>query len=146
MKDTTLDAWFLLNDKNTAARAYRYAEVPDHFTWQKNGGWKKRVRKSVGERVIGRLHTASPSEGERFYLYLLLLHVPGATSYEFLRRVDAHLYETFLEAAQRRGLADEGHEYFLALQDASLTRMPSQMRQLFAHMLVHCEINNGLPL
>ena len=39
---------------------------------------------SVATRVIGRLHSANPSEGHRFYLYLLLLHRRGARSFEDL--------------------------------------------------------------
>ena len=39
---------------------------------------------SVATRVIGRLHSANPSEGHRFYLYLLLIHRRGARSFEDL--------------------------------------------------------------
>ena len=75
---STLEAWFLLNSKGKEALQYTYAEIPEHYTWQKQATeWKRRQRLSVGSKIIGRLHGASPSEGERFYVYLLLLHVRG---------------------------------------------------------------------
>ena len=52
-----------------------------------------------GERVIGRLHGALPSEGERYYLYILLLHERGATSFEHLKGD----HETWRAAAEAKG-------------------------------------------
>ena len=55
-RGTTLLGWFALNAADPAARAYRYAEIPEHYTWQKaSGTWKPRVRRGVGEHVIGRV-------------------------------------------------------------------------------------------
>ena len=79
-----------------------FAQVPEHFTRQeKTRAWKRRQRQATGERAIGRLHTATPSEGPRFYLYLLLLHCPGATSFEDLATVNppGGGSETFFEQA-----------------------------------------------
>lgn len=85
-RNTTLTAWFTLNAKTTDHHALRYAEIPEHFTWQKTEGqWKLRQRSGHSNRVIGRLFGAQPTEGERFYLYLLLLHVPSAISFDFLK-------------------------------------------------------------
>ena len=86
----TLTTWFNLNQmqpdgQDPPARSLLYAQVPEHFTWQKQDRtWKRRQRQAAGGRVIGRLHTATPSEGPRFYLYLLLLDTPGAKSFEDL--------------------------------------------------------------
>ena len=59
---TTLTAWFALNRGEHVsvevcehARGLTYAEVPEHFTWnkQKHGGcWLPRKSRSAQERVI----------------------------------------------------------------------------------------------
>ena len=57
------------------------------------------MRKEYGERVIGRLHGALPSEGERYYLYLLLLHEKGSTGFPELKGDHAN----WRAAAEARG-------------------------------------------
>ena len=51
---------------------------------KKDGKWQRRQRMYVATRVIGRLHSANPSEEQQVYLYLLLLHRRGARSFEDL--------------------------------------------------------------
>ena len=102
---TTLTAWFSLNAEDPdgqepQARSLHYAQIPEHFVWnEKEGKWQRRQRMSVANRVIGRLHSANPSEGPRFYLYLLLLHKKGATSFEDLVTITKHNgdRQTFIE-------------------------------------------------
>jgi hypothetical protein len=72
--------------------------------------WKRRVR--GGEKMISRMYSVSPSEGERFYLRLLLTAVKGPKSFEDLRTVNNVLYETFKEAAEARGLCDNERKHF----------------------------------
>ena len=90
---STLLAWFKLNalppdGEQPPARELLYAQIPEHFIWHKNPGeWRRRKRDMTTALTLGRLHTASPAEGARFYLYLLLLHKPGATSFEDLATV-----------------------------------------------------------
>ena len=38
-------------------------------------------RQRGGDRIISRMYSVSPADAERFHLRLLLLHVPGATSF-----------------------------------------------------------------
>ena len=145
--ETALTAWFRLNGQTEEWRHLRYAEMPTYFTWSKPAReWKKRVRQGPAERVIGRLHGAQPSEGNRFFLYLLLLHVTGAQSYEDLLTVDGVLYESFREAAVALGLANSDEEYAHALEEAVQCRSPSRLRHLFAYMLLHCELAKPLDL
>ncbi|KAL0038603.1 hypothetical protein WJX77_012486 [Trebouxia sp. C0004] len=49
----------------------------------------------AGRLYICRIYTANPTEGERFYLRLLLNHVAGATSFEDMRMYDGTTYDTF---------------------------------------------------
>ncbi|PWZ13521.1 ATP-dependent DNA helicase PIF1 [Zea mays] len=74
--------------------------------------WQRRKRDTGGQ--VGRIVSAHPAEGERYYLRVLLNHVTGATSYVDLRTVDGVMLPTF-------------HE------------MPSMLQRLFATILVYCE-------
>jgi hypothetical protein len=83
-----------------------YRDFPEFYTWQAQGKvWQNRVRRDT-LRQIGRIVSANPAEGERYYLRVLLNHVAGATSFECLRTVDSKILPTFREAAERRGLID----------------------------------------
>ena len=64
--------------------------------------WTKRKR----NRIIGRLTFFEPSEGERYYLRLLLSPIVGLCSFNALLTVDNHLCSTFHEAAQKWGLVE----------------------------------------
>lgn len=70
-----------------------------------NGKFWKPRKNAVYQ--VGRLVSAHPAEGERYFLRVLLNHVAGATSYRDLRTVDGVLLPSFREAAERRGLIEE---------------------------------------
>lgn len=44
--------------------------------------------------------------------------VPGATSFEDLRRHNGRLYDTFKEACQSRGLVGDDNEWFKLFDEA----------------------------
>ena len=96
------------------------------------------------------MYSCAPSEGERYYLRLLLLHVPGATSYEHLRTVEAEGKDpkcaSFREAAQRRGLIDDDSEYDNAMAEAALVQSPPRLREFFALLLLFCELSDPAAL
>ena len=69
--------------------------------------------------IVTWLHAAAPSEGERFFLCLLLLEVAGATSFDDRRTVDGMVCGSFREACIARGLAENDREYHLAVEDAA---------------------------
>jgi hypothetical protein len=77
--DTTLTAWFKLNQSDSFANNILYGQIPKFYSWkQDKTEWSKRVAGcSDAEKIIGRIYVASPSEGERYYLRLLLLRVKG---------------------------------------------------------------------
>ena len=143
--DTTLTAWFKLNDIDDQAHDILYCSIPQHYVWNKSEKkWKRRQRR--GDNVLSRMYHVSPRDVERFHLRLLLLHVPGATSYEFLRTVDGQTLDSFKEACVARNLLQDDNEWHSSLSEASLLHMPSQIRQLFVTILVFCNPKSGLEL
>ncbi|XP_057305225.1 ATP-dependent DNA helicase PIF1-like [Hydractinia symbiolongicarpus] len=141
--DTHLTAWFKLNQRNVAAREHLYANIPYHFVFKEHA-WCTRQR--GGEKIVSRLYSAQPSEGERFYLRILLLHVPGATSFESLRTFNGELFPTFREACLARGLLQDDNEWNGTLLQVATIGTPWQLRQTFSFILSHCEVNDPLTL
>ncbi|XP_027177834.1 uncharacterized protein LOC113776981 [Coffea eugenioides] len=111
-----------------------YVDFPDHFVWlPKQKYWK------LGERgeSIGRIMIDHPSEGERYYLRLLLSKVRCPTSFDDLRTFNGVQVETFQEATLIRGLLQNDNSQEICLQETSLFHMPYEMRRLFATLLVY---------
>ena len=86
-KDSTLTAWFKLNTLSINARHYLYSEIPLHYVVD-NREKKWNQRQKFIRPVSCRLYFVSPKEQERYFLRLLLLNVPGATSFASLRTVN----------------------------------------------------------
>ena len=64
-KNTTLLAWFKLNQSDPEANSLKYYEIPKHYVWNSSQHkWTKRKQK----RCIGHMYTTNPSQGERHYL------------------------------------------------------------------------------
>lgn len=122
-----------------------YTDIPSYYTWDSNlKNWFKRQRGI--EKVLGRMYTAHPSQNERFYVRVLLCHVHGPTSYEFLRTYEGQIFATFKEAVIARGLLSDDNEWERTLSEASLNCYPQQIRELFAIMLLHCTIKDPKSL
>nr|XP_045087172.1 uncharacterized protein LOC109751715 [Aegilops tauschii subsp. strangulata] len=131
-----LTEYFNANQNHPWARNILYKDFPGRFTWQKGKKyWKERVERYQ----IGRIVSANPAEGERYYLRVLLNHVAGKTSYEDLLTVDGRLYRSFREAAERLGLIEADNTLDDCLTEAEQWAMPCSLRRLFATILVHCE-------
>ncbi|PWZ16906.1 Thymidylate kinase [Zea mays] len=90
-----LTAYFEANSLHKEARGILYRDFPEWYTWQSGKGkvWQQRKRDTGGQ--VGRIVSAHPAEGERYYLRVLLNHVTGATSYVDLRTVDGVTLPTF---------------------------------------------------
>ena len=127
--DSTLLAYFKLNQNDTSAHQYLYHNIPNHFTFY-NKTWKPRKR--GGKKVIGRMYLCNPAEGERFYLRLLLLHVKAACSFNDLLTFENIQYNSFKDAAKARSLLEDDSEWDKCLENSVLIKMPSTLRNLFA--------------
>ena len=142
--DTTLLAWFHLNEENAPItlpsneqirpRQLLYAQIPEYYTFTHHQ-WHPRRQTS---KTIGRIATVSPAEQERYHLRLLLLNKRGALGFPDLKTVDGVRFEKFTEAAKASNLIADDDEWFRCLQEASEFQMPFQLRLLFSIILGFC--------
>ena len=96
---------------------------------------KKWKRRENGQWKIGRMHSAFPAQGERWFLRTLLNHVKGATCYGDLYKHEENTYDTFKEACAARGLLKNDKEWKRAMKEASKIQTGSQLIRFFASIL-----------
>jgi hypothetical protein len=98
---TTLTTWFAFNKTTREhlnpstplclALNTLYHDFPRIATWKKKENqWALRTQ-TPGLLPVSRMYFVRPSEGERYFLRLLLHHVPGVTSFEDLACTNMHL-------------------------------------------------------
>ncbi|KAL5568507.1 hypothetical protein UlMin_025082 [Ulmus minor] len=138
-----LTEYFNMNKTNQKAKTLLYNQFPEHFVWnQRDKFWMSRKK----GHVIGRIVTTNLSEGERYYLRLLLNHIRGATCFQDLRIVNNVLTSSFRESALLRGLLKSDNNLTTCLEEASLYEMPYTLRRLFVTILAFCEPNDPKKL
>ena len=130
-KNTTLLAWFILNENDSTARQLKYHEIPGHYVW--NSSQHKWTQRKKG-RCIGHMHTTNPSQGERHYLCLLLNHIPGTMSFSDLKKSpDGTILRTY--KAMKLGLLDSVEEWDECLSDAAVSFMPKQLSSFICNYI-----------
>ncbi|KAJ9547060.1 hypothetical protein OSB04_019603 [Centaurea solstitialis] len=135
-KRRMLTAFFDKNKEDESARRHLYKDFPKHCTWNASSRrWNPRIQ----GLMVGRLVSANPAEGERYYLHVLLSHISGPTSFEDLYTVNGILHPTFQKAALERGLIETDDNLSQCLAEASLFQFPNALRRLFATILTYCE-------
>ncbi|KAG5525404.1 hypothetical protein RHGRI_031907 [Rhododendron griersonianum] len=134
---TMLTEFFRTNAENNGENRYLYSEFPQHYRW--NRGPKKWTKRVGYNKVIGRIYTVSPLQGDLFYLRILLNHVRAPESWEDILVVDGVECSTFQLAAEQRGLLECDNSIRQCLAEASSTHMPSALRRMFVSVLVYCE-------
>ncbi|XP_027180792.1 uncharacterized protein LOC113779417 [Coffea eugenioides] len=140
-KRTMLTEFFYMNSNDPLAQNLKctYKEFPEHFVWYPGRRkWEPRKQKDS----IGRIVTASPMEGERYFLRLFLTHVNSPTSFDDLRTINGAYVHTFREAVILRGYFESDKSQEQCLEEASLYHMPYSLRRLFATLLVHFPPSN----
>jgi hypothetical protein len=96
--------------------------------------------------AIGCMYYAHPTSSERYYLRMLLNCVKGATSYEHLQTMDGRVHDTFKDACIAMGLLADDNEWDQALEEAGVWALGRQLRDMFASMLMFCEVTNPRQL
>ncbi|KAK1352360.1 hypothetical protein POM88_053299 [Heracleum sosnowskyi] len=97
-------------------------------------------------KQIGRLLYTHHSQGELWYLRLLLTKIRGPTSWDALKRINGVQYKTFKDACRSYGLLDDDNEWHEVLSECCKSGFPSQIRQLFVHIIVNCQVTDLLHL
>jgi len=86
------------------------------------------------------MYSVSATQGELYYMRLLLLNVRGAQSFDHVKNCE----RAFIRNLQRSRhctafcFADDS-EWENCLEEAQSFQMPRQLRQLFAYICVFCE-------
>lgn len=138
-KRSKLEAFFLLNQSDPNARQYTYDEIPRFYVWDDSKTlWT--VRKKGYQ--IGRLIYTHHSSGEVWYLRLLLTKVRGPLSFQNLRTVNGVEFSTYQEACNEYGLLENDDEWHEVLSECSKCGFATQIRQLFVHVIVNCQVSN----
>ena len=81
---TKLTGWFKLNKEDLRFRNVLYADIISTHSWDKNRKRWTRCRRNQPWAISGMV-SVSPRDHEWFHLHLLL-HVPGATGCDDLKR------------------------------------------------------------
>jgi hypothetical protein len=92
------------------------------------------------------MYYAHLTSSERYYLRMLLNCVKGATSYKHLRIVDGREHNTFKDACIAMGLLANNNEWDQALEEVSVWASGRQLHDMFASMLMFCEVTNPRQL
>lgn len=156
---TTLTEFFTLCQNPTVsgrfAKTLLYTDVPRYFTWNKSGKkWEPRkqgkphptIAGVFKAKTLGRLYTVHPKQRECFFLRLLLVNVPGPTSFEILRTVNGQLYNTYKDACCELQLLEDDNHWDMTLADTAFASTANCIRQLFAIILTTCYPRNSLAL
>ncbi|KAG5572244.1 hypothetical protein H5410_062010 [Solanum commersonii] len=96
--------------------------------------------------AIGRVVTCHPTEGETYYLRLLLMNIRGPKSYQDLLTVNGKFCTSFREAAKKRGLLLSDNNLIECMSEAIDYQMPASLRHLFAMLLIYCSPSNPKEL
>ena len=132
-QNTKLTAWFQLNCSDPQARVLKYTEIPQQYVFNERA--KKWQQRRARNPSIIRMYSVSPNDEERFFLRLLLLHVPGARNFKELRTVEGVEAPTFKDACKLLRLLEDDSMWDATLQEAEVSKMPNQLRFLFATIL-----------
>jgi hypothetical protein len=93
---------------NTNVRQYTYLEFLQHYVWSIT--MKRWTLKWIWFS-LGRLYFANPIVGGGYQFQLFLTIVWGTTSFEDLRIVHGHIYNTFKEACLALGLLEDDKKW-----------------------------------
>ena len=142
-----------------------YHNFPRIASWdQSHKNWKERAQRlndqdesyyvyKEGYPPVGRVYFVHPKEGERYFLRLLLMSKPGATSYDDLKttndssRNPSHFtHASFQDACRDLGLLQDDYEWIRCMELASTFASADQLRHLFVSLLLYNSLSNPLQL
>jgi hypothetical protein len=77
---------------------------------------------------------------------LLLNYVQGPTSFESLKSFDGIIHATLKATCFALGLLENDEQWKNALANATVSKSPSKLRELFAIFIVFCQSSEPLSL
>ena len=120
-----------------------YAEFPTFYAWNsKERIWSRRKRDNT---TLARLYTQKPNS-ESFYLRMLLYCRTNIGSFEEIRTVNDSLKQTYKETCISLGLLADDKEWIYLFEELTPIQHASQLRKLFATILVFNEVQESLNL
>ncbi|KAL3642121.1 hypothetical protein CASFOL_012936 [Castilleja foliolosa] len=137
---TTLTEWIQSNKRDRDGLHLTYVNYCSKYRWCKKAvAWLRRVH--IQNPAIGRLAYVHPASGELFYMRMLLSHQCGCKSFADIRTVSGVLHSTYRSACDSLGLLGEDREWLTAFEESSSWATSSELRVLFVHMLLFCEVS-----
>ncbi|XP_076935959.1 uncharacterized protein LOC143602871 [Bidens hawaiensis] len=144
-KQTTLTGWLESNKIDERGRHLRYVDYVSEYRWDLSG--KCWLHRSYNKKPsIGRLIYVHPSSGETFYLRMMLGHQRGCQNFVDIRTINGEIFPTYRSACEKLGLLQNDDEWVTAYNEASSWATSKELRCLFIHMLLYCEISNPLTM
>ncbi|PIA34480.1 LOW QUALITY PROTEIN: hypothetical protein AQUCO_03700032v1 [Aquilegia coerulea] len=140
---TMLTEFFTRNSNDPLAQQYLYREFPEHYTWSvANKCWEKR---QGYQRVIGRLHPASPSDGDKLFYLIhaadsLLMDLDSILSMHDKSISDYDLPPVSDSFSDQSGISDpiaQEHSIIISLEDLQLINSLNEGQKIAFDQIVH---------
>ncbi|KAL3618734.1 hypothetical protein CASFOL_037396 [Castilleja foliolosa] len=140
---TTLTEWLQSNKRDDDGLGLTYVNYSSKYRWDKKAmSWISRVH--LQNPGIGRLAYVHPASGKLFYLRVLLCHQCGCKSFADIRTVSGVVHSTYRSACESLGLLGDDREWLTAFVESSSWATSSELRVLFIHMLLFCDVSQPL--
>ncbi|GKB66366.1 DNA helicase [Tanacetum coccineum] len=135
---------FAYNTANEDDRHLTYLEFPSEFVWYADRkSWSPR---RINKSSIGRLTYVHPNLGELFFLRMLLCHQKGCRDIWELQKLNHIRYPSYRAACEALGLLGDDKEWEISLKEACGSATLEELRFVFSHILLHCDITNPSKL
>ncbi|KAL3655100.1 hypothetical protein CASFOL_000886 [Castilleja foliolosa] len=140
---TTLTEWLASNKRDDKGLDLTYVTYCSKYRWDRKAiAWIRRVH--LQRPAIGRLAYVHPASGEVFYLRILLSHQRGCKSFSAIRTVSNVVHGTYRSACESLGLLGDDREWLAAFVESSSWATSSELRVLFVHLLLFCQVSQPL--
>lgn len=90
------------------------------------------------KNIVGRIYMVIPREVEHYYPRTILHYIPGATSFQDMRKFESNTYSTCRETSMRQGLLCNDAEWKRALRDPFISSF-WPLTELFANIFDYCD-------
>jgi hypothetical protein len=129
------------NRRYVSGRGLTYTQFSTKFVYDSdNRVWRPRKK----GQSVGRLTFVPPSTRELYYMRLLLNVRVGCTSFEDIRTVDGHVFNTYRETCGALGLLADDREFIDAINETAVLCSGSYVRKTFAKLLLGSSLSDPL--